>query len=147
MNYDDTDTLETVSCRFVGAVQDFIHRTDKIDLDEIIITFGSDYFTINADKPETKKGTPQDINAYYDKIYAVGAKVAIDTISYLRGKARKIVVIGLPGNHDEQSTVWLMICLKHYFDSAADVVVDWTYGHRKYYRCSNNSFFKLKILN
>lgn len=134
MNFNDTETLETTSTRFKNAVAYFIEETKHKELDEIIITFGSDFFTINADKPETKKGTFQDINAYYNDIYETGLQVAIDTIYYLRSHARKLKVIGFPGNHDEQATVWLMLCLNQMFKNVDGVEVDYKYAMRKYYR-------------
>jgi hypothetical protein len=133
MNYNNTETVEDKADRFKNAVADFVRRTDNIKLDEIIITFGSDYFTINADKNETAKGTPQDVNEFYDRIYDVGLKTAIDTITTLRGKARTVHVIGLPGNHDEQSSTWLMLCLKYVFQKVKGVEVDWIYDKRKYH--------------
>ena len=134
MNFSDTETIETTAKRFKDSVNDFLNRTEYYDLDEIIITFGSDFFTINADKPETKKGTPQDINAYYDAIYDAGLKLAIDTIYTLCNHARRIHVIGFPGNHDEQSSTWLMLCLKYMFQNVDSVNVDWEYNKRKYHR-------------
>ena len=140
MNYTDTETLETTSARFKNAVAYFLEETKHIDLDEIVFTLGSDYFTINADKPETKKGTFQDINAYYNDIYDVGLKVAIDSIYTLRHHARKVTVIGFPGNHDEQSTIWLMLCLKNIFESVKGVEIDWVYNVRKYHRFGCTAF-------
>ena len=134
MNYDDTETLETTSKRFKDAINNFLQRTSYYKLDEILVTFGSDFFTINADLSQTKKGTPQDINTYYDNIYDVGLKTAIDTIYTLRQYARKVYVIGFPGNHDEQSSVWLMLCLKYMFKDTEGVFVDWEYNQRKYHR-------------
>lgn len=133
-NYKDTETLEDTANRFKDAVNTMLNRTQAYDFDEIVITFGSDYFTINADRPETKNGTPQDINAFYDAIYDMGLKVAVDTIYTLRQYARKVYVIGFPGNHDEQSSVWLMLCLKYMFKDVDGVFVDWEYNMRKYHR-------------
>lgn len=134
MNFKDTETLDTTVKRFKDAVASFLARTSHFDLDEIVFTVGSDFFTINADMPETKKGTPQDINAYYDKIYDVGLEVVIDTIYTLRNHARKVHVIGFPGNHDEQSVIWLMLALKHVFQKTEGVFVDWEYNKIKYHR-------------
>lgn len=132
MNYTDTETLETSSKKFKDAVCFFTDECSHKKLDEIVFTVGSDFFTINADKNETKKGTPQDLNCYYDKLYEVGLETAIDCIEHLRKHARKVTVVGVLGNHDEQSAVWLMLALNKIFRSADNVTVDYKYNQRKY---------------
>lgn len=133
-NYINSDTLEMKKQRHDMAVEDFLSQTNNYTIDEIVYTVGSDFFTINADRPETKKGTFQDINYFYDEIYSFGAKIHIDTIYELSKKARRVKVVGILGNHDEQSAIWLMIVLKHKFENFKNIDVDWIYDQRKYHR-------------
>ena len=138
MSYDNKDSLEKCSKRFLDAVTYFI--TETANLDEIMITFGSDFFTLNADKPETTKGTVQDTTNFYNEIYEVGLKTAVDAVTFLRGYAPKVNVVGVVGNHDEQSSVWLMLALNQIFKNVDGVNIDYKYDMRKYYRFGSTAF-------
>lgn len=139
-SYDNKDSLELCSKRFTDAVSYFIQETEHKELDEIIITFGNDYFTINADKPETAKGTPQETSDFYDKIYEIGLQTAVDTVNYLRGHARKVRVVGVLANHDPQSSMWLMLALNQIFKNVDGIYVDYKYAIRKYHRFGVTAF-------
>lgn len=88
----------------------------------IISASGSDWFHIDNVHNTTTRGTPQDVDGTYARIFMEGCDLARDHVNMLRQIA-PVQWLPVAGNHDRQSATSMMMVLAAHFRNEKDVDV------------------------
>lgn len=100
------------------------------------LAFGGDFFHTDNDQGTTTKGTKLDIDGSPAEILVSGCEMARVQIDLLRQVA-PVKVILVPGNHDQYTTLALMLYLHTWYRSTDDVEVVMHHQPRHYCQCGN----------
>lgn len=82
---------------------------------EVIYITGSDMFNSDSKNPFTVKGTLQENQSTYDKVFDLIVDLNVNCIDYLQQHCNKVTVIVIPGNHDEVNCYMLGKYLQAYY--------------------------------
>ena len=99
--------------------------------DKIITVIGSDWFHIDNDLSTTTKGTPQDIDGTPGIILKEGMELAVEHIDLMRQIAPVELVL-CAGNHDQHSSIALLMFLRAWYRDCEDVLVHTSLKPRNY---------------
>lgn len=123
------------------AVQCFLgHLEDSPDaVEEILFPLGHDLLHCDSSANTTTKGTPQDSDTRYRKVYREVRQLLCETITRLAQVAPVTVKI-VPGNHDQNSMFTIGDALQCWFKDCPDVSIDNRAALRKYHRYGQNLF-------
>ena len=123
---------------FFAAIQELVEKAQKQgEISRILFPVGNDYLTIDSDNNETTKGTPQDVDSRFAKIYREGRKMLVEAVELLRQIAPVDVMV-VAGNHDHHSMFHLGDALECWFHGHDDVTVNNDPISRKYYQFGQN---------
>ena len=100
-----------------------------------IVGAGSDWFHIDNETNggSTTRGTPQDTDGTWSRIFLEGSELAAAYLERLRAVA-PVTVVCMAGNHDRLSSLMLTAWLKERFRAAGDVTVEVSPASRHYLR-------------
>lgn len=91
--------------------------------EKIIVASASDYFHIDNPQGETTNGTPQDTDGTRAQILIEGCELARDHAEMM-AQIAPLEWIGVPGNHDQDSALTVMLYLQAWFRNTKRVQVD-----------------------
>lgn len=134
----DGNTIEEQAQKFIDAGVSLFTKAYSDDVNKILLPIGNDFFNSEATSTTTK-GTPQQNNAEFYKIFSIGWKAIIKLVNWLNDYA-KVEIIIVPGNHDTNATVMLGEVLEAYYNSNNNVNIDGGQEQTKYYRFGKNLF-------
>lgn len=124
--------------RLLEATEKLVQRIDVWGQpDEVILGAGGDWFHIDNHKNLTTKGTPQDADGNWLRIFTEGCALARDHIEMWRQHVPKVRVVAVRGNHDYYSTALLVHWLMAKYENSADVEVGRCEIDREYIRIGN----------
>lgn len=125
--------------RFFSALHSLIDNAKREKVELIVFPIGNDFF--NSDKdipfPQTTKGTPQESDLRWQKIYRRGREILTAAINMLKEIA-PVHVIAVPGNHEEQKLFYMADALEAIYENDENVTVDNEPTLRKYFKYGNN---------
>lgn len=102
--------------------------------DRVVLGVGGDWFHIDGPNGGTTKGTPQDHDGCYMRIFTEGCALARDHIEHWRQFAPHVDVKLVRGNHDYISTSLLVHWLRAVYANAPDVEIGSYSNDREYMR-------------
>lgn len=127
-NYD----LNIAEDIYFNAVNEIIEKSNKFNVNKILYPIGNDFFHVNNWNNTTARGTPQDVDTRFQKVFNVGCRAIINAIDRCLQVA-PVEVIWVPGNHDPETSFYMAKVLEAwYHGSSKDVVVDVGPEERKY---------------
>lgn len=119
---------------FRNAVVDLIARCQNHrKIEKFCLPVGNDFFHIDNKQNTTLRGTPQDTDGRYIKIFQAGKLAVIWAIEQMMQYA-DVDVVWVPGNHDPTMSYHLAETIDSWFHKSKQVKVDITPPTRKYYR-------------
>jgi hypothetical protein len=103
------------------------------EFEQVLLVVGNDLFNSDNHYPysATTKGTPQQDDSRWQKIFRIGRQMMIQSILVLKEIAPVLVKV-IPGNHDFQKSFYLGDVLEVKFEGDEDVIVDNSPKTRKY---------------
>lgn len=117
--------------RFMDVIYDVVERARKYEFEQIVFPIGNDFFNFNDISGNTTKGTRQDNDSRWQKMFLLGRDLLIRAIDLLSQLA-PVKVFQIPGNHDTQVS-WYVVCNIHaWFRNDPNVTVDINPRPRKY---------------
>lgn len=91
--------------------------------DAVLLVLG-DYFHANDEKAITpQSGNRLDVDGRWPKVFAAGAELLIGLIDILSVKHQRVTVRLLPGNHDPDASICLMVALALFYRSSVRVTI------------------------
>lgn len=135
-NYD----LKIAKEIYLKTLNDLVNKAKRQGgIEKIWYIVGNDYLTIDTPQNTTTRGTPQDVDTRFSKIFREGRKLLVETIEALK-KIAPVHIIVMPGNHDRASMFHLGDALECWFRNDENVTVDNDDKLRKYYSYGFNAF-------
>lgn len=132
----DYDT-DIASQRFSAALESLSQKASGFPVDRILYVVGNDLLQIDNERNETTRGTRQDTDTRYKKVFRVACELQILAVQRLMEIAPVDVVV-VPGNHDQLAAFHVGEFLDAWFRYCDDVTVDNGANLRKYYRYGKN---------
>lgn len=124
--------------RLFEATQKMIERVSVFGTpQEVILGVGGDWFHIDNHRGTTTRGTPQDHDGSFLRIFQEGCALARDHIEMWRQAVPKVRVVCVRGNHDYLSTAMLVHWLQAKYDGVMDVEVGRSEIDREYLKVGN----------
>jgi len=117
---------------YKSTIRNFISRIDRNQIEKIIFPIGQDFFNVDNDKSSTNKGTLQNIDSRWQKMFDKGFLLVFWAIEQLKQIA-PVEVCYIPGNHDLTTSYYLIYCLGREYRESKCVNVDISPKVRKYY--------------
>jgi hypothetical protein len=128
-NYD----LKIAKEIYMKTLHDLIDKAQKQgSIEKIWYIAGNDYLTIDTPQNTTTKGTVQEVDTRFSKIFREGRKLLIESIEVLK-RIAPVHIIVMPGNHDRSAMFHLGDALECWYRNDANVTVDNEDKLRKYY--------------
>ena len=119
---DDFD-LKIAERDLCGAVDRLVNTAP--DTEECLIANLGDYFHAdNMDAKTWRSGHSLDVDSRWAKVLRVGLKAMRQCIESALAKHRRVTVINAIGNHDDHSSLFLTIALKHIYEDEPRVVIN-----------------------
>jgi len=135
-NYD----LKIAKEIYIKTLKDLIGKALKQgDIEQIWYVAGNDYLTIDTPQNTTTKGTPQDVDTRFSKIFREGRKLLVESVEILKQIA-PVHIIVMPGNHDRSAMFHLGDALECWFRNDENVTINNEDKVRKYYSYGENVF-------
>jgi len=121
--------------RLLRATGDVMERASLLgEVDRVILGVGADWFHIDSHQNKTTKGTPQDNDGNYRRIFIEGSQLAYEHIEMWRAFAPNIEIVAVRGNHDYYSTMMLVLWLEALYRNTPGVKVHAVDEDRHYLR-------------
>ncbi len=116
----DTRIAERV---YQNAFEDLLQSASSEPIEEIWIPVGNDFFHVNNWLQTTAKGTAQDHDGRLPKVFQAGSMAMIRGIDLCRQMA-PVKLFWVPGNHDPETSYYLLCVLAAYYRTCKNVTVD-----------------------
>lgn len=123
--------------RFMEVIYDVVERSRNREFEQIIFPIGNDFFNFDDIAGNTTRGTAQDNDSRWQKMFLKGNELLIRAIDILAQLA-PVKVFQIPGNHDTQTSFYAIVNLASYFRNDENVTVDTDPKTRKYVEFGKN---------
>jgi UDP-2,3-diacylglucosamine pyrophosphatase LpxH len=123
--------------RYIQTIMALVERAQHIGIERIIFPIGQDFLHYTTHDQKTAKGTPQDSDLRWKKMYREGKNLLRDAILFME-KIAPVQLIFSPGNHDEIFSFFLMENIGDYFRNHPNVNWDGDIKARQYVRIGVN---------
>ncbi len=138
----DKEVNENYDCdiaeeRFNRVIDDFITKTKGFQFEKVIFPIGNDFFNIDNLENSTTKGTRQDVDSRWQRIFLKGVKLLTDNIDKLRINVAPVEVFYVNANHDSMLSFCATTAIANFFNNVKDVIVDTSPNPRKYKEFGN----------
>lgn len=101
--------------RFYKILNEVVEQQDVEKCDTCLVCIGNDFFNSDTVNNTTTKGTPQQNDMRFKKMFNTGLEMYTQFLLTLREKFNHIEVRLQSGNHDYMSSFYLYIALSCYF--------------------------------
>lgn len=121
---------------FMQVVSDFINRTKYYEFDKILFPIGQDFFNFDSLDGSTTKGTRQDNDLRWQKLYLKGVEILVKAVDLL-SEIAPVEVFYVAGNHDKMTSYYATNYLYAWYHNDKNVIVDVNPKARKYVEYGN----------
>lgn len=116
--------------RFIHVINDIITRAQKPE--KILFIFSNDYFHYNNIDNSTVRGTRQDTDTRWQKLFTTGIEMLVEAIDLLSQLA-PVETLYVGANHDKMTSYYAINYLYAWYRNNPNVTVDIDPRSRKYY--------------
>lgn len=124
---------DTAAELFRRALDQLLARAAVYPIERVLFVMGNDFLHVDSREGRTTNGTPQDCAMSWQEMFRVGRRLMVEAIDKLKLVA-PVNVVTVPGNHDEQGSLFLGEVLQAWYRADANVEVDASPTYRKYFR-------------
>ena len=125
--------VATAEAVFSDAIATLLDRVSGWDVSRILLPVGNDFFNVDNWQNTTAKGTPQDADGPFAKVFESGCMAMVNAIDQCLSVA-PVDLLWIPGNHDPSTSFYLVRWLDAWFRNIDTVTVDRDQRPRKYVR-------------
>lgn len=116
---------------FSNAFDDLMSRISGYNVESIVLPIGQDFFHTDNPQNATVNGTPQDVDGRRAKMFNIGVRAMMRCIDAAVNVA-PVKILYSPGNHDRETSWYLVRVLEAYYHADKRVTVDSAPTTRKY---------------
>lgn len=106
--------LEIARSQYIKAIEELVWKASAFAVERFLLPIGNDFMHIDNQQNSTTKGTPQDSDGRYPKIWETAKFSCIQAIERLLPIA-PVEILWVPGNHDFQASFHLCEVLGAWF--------------------------------
>lgn len=101
--------------RFYKILDEIVEQQNIEKCDTCLLCIGNDFFNSDTVNSTTTRGTPQQNDLRWKKMFNIGLDLSITEIETLRAMFNKIEIRYCPGNHDTMASFYLYMALACYY--------------------------------
>lgn len=101
--------------RFYKIIEEIAYEQTQQKCGTCFLSIGNDFFNSDTTTNTTTKGTPQNNDIRWKKMFLIGLKLYTEALTTLREKFNHIDIQLCQGNHDSMASFYLYIALQQYF--------------------------------
>ncbi|SDM20061.1 hypothetical protein [Halarsenatibacter silvermanii] len=129
--------LKIAERKFEYIIDEVISRVKNQNIERVILPVGNDFFHVDNPENKTSRGTAQDVDSRWQKMYLLGIELLVKSIDKLRQLAEAKILL-VPGNHDWSISFYAVNYLEGWFKDCPDVYIDTDPTARKYEEYGKN---------
>ncbi len=118
---------------FMNAIYDLLAKASHLNIEKILFPIGNDLAHYDGILQETTKGTRQDSDTRFTKLYTTISRILVNAIDMLR-KCADVDVVVVPSNHDFATIFYIGEYLSAWYRNDVNVNINNSPKTRKYYR-------------
>lgn len=130
----DRYDLEAAEGVFRGAVETILARAQAFQPSAVLFPVGNDLLHVDSSANATRRGTPQDVSAFWDESLRRALRLMYGAIERFRALGLPVIVPVVPGNHAPTLEMAIGAALALRYDGDALVSVDDSSAPAKYHR-------------
>lgn len=130
-NTNNNFDFKIASERFVTVVKDILNKIKDVEFERIVYPIGNDFFNSDNLFGTTQKGTIQDNDERFQKMFEKGVELNIWAVDEFK-RYGNIEIILIPGNHDYTMSLMAAEVLSAWYRNDQNVKVDKKHIGRKY---------------
>ena len=123
---------------FHQLVDTVIWRAKIFNIEKVVFPIGNDFFHFDDSEGNTTRGTSQDTDTRWQKMFSEGMKLFIAGINKLQKITDEVEVFLIPGNHDWMTSYYAIEYLSAWYKDSDKVKVNTDPKSRKYVKYGNN---------
>lgn len=124
--------------RFMYIINDNITRVKSLSLEKVLFIYTNDFFHYDTIENTTTKGTRQDSDVRWQKLYLKGNEMLIKGVDLLRSELKvPIETFYVGANHDKMTSFFSIVNLNSWYRNCDDVEVSTEPMSRKYVEYGN----------
>lgn len=128
----DSD-VESTTATYENAIADLLERAKGYQIARFLFPVGQDLFDVDNWANTTEKGTPQDVDTRFPRVY-LHAFLSLQRAVLRMREIAPVDIVYVAGNHDRATSFYVCHALEQRFQQFEDVTVDMSAFPRKYYR-------------
>lgn len=117
--------------RFLHVINDIISRTQHYQFEKILLVWSNDFFHFDNIDSATTKGTRQDTDMRWQKLYLKGIEILVEAVDLLSAVA-PVETFYIGSNHDKTTSYYAINYLHAWYRNNPYVSVDIDPKSRKY---------------
>lgn len=129
----DSYDLDIARTCWRQAIATLCDRTDSYKPEGILFPIGNDQQNADNRQGNTEKGTPQSMDARYQKVHRVSRGETVWAVDQFLARYGRVHIVPVPGNHDPLATFHLGEYLEAWYRRDPRVTVDTRPLFRKYW--------------
>lgn len=110
------------SARFKEIIKSIVELQEKERVSKLILIVGSDFFNSDNSENTTTKGTPQQNDLRWKKMFEVGVELWKEAIETLKPLFDEIEIRNVPGNHDRLTSYYLYSLLEARYENIDGII-------------------------
>lgn len=122
---------------FESIVDRICDDLSGMDLDHILFVWSNDYFNSDNEESSTTKGTLQDTDIRFEKLFKVGTQMLCWAVERFKQIA-PVRTFRIPSNHDNVLSLAALVVLQAWFRDDQQVMIDDDVRPRKYILFGNS---------
>jgi len=132
---DEESTVEDNILTFITAFLDLLESVKSKEPEEIVFVVGNDFWHTNGSSNQTKSGTyvGDVVEMSNEDSFRIGLNLIMQCIDFAREIA-PVRIVFIKGNHDHDKVMYLLECLRVFYQNQSDVTVVDSRKSRQYIR-------------
>ena len=122
---------------FESIVERICEELQGMGLEYILFVWSNDYFNSDNEESTTTKGTPQDTDIRFEKLFKAGTKMLVWAIERFKQIA-PVKTFRIPSNHDNVLSLSALVVLQAWFRNDKQVTISDDSTPRKYILFGNS---------
>lgn len=132
--------LKIAERMYKQCINELLNRIDQynIPIDTVLFPIGQDFYNVDNEENTTTKGTPQDVDTRWQKMFRKGVEVSMWALEKLKQLQAEIKVCYVAGNHDYKMSFFLTETLRAFYRNNKNIEFRTDLHPRQYYELGNN---------
>ncbi len=115
--------LETATAELFGAVDELVSMVPASKT-AVVLPLGDTFHSDDSTNRTRRSGHALDVDGRYAKVARVGVQTMVRVVERALQRHEEVIFKPIVGNHDDESSLWLGLCLEQRYANEPRVTVD-----------------------